>query len=338
MMENVHCNLCGQDSATDWVVTRDRGFGPFAVVRCRRCGLCYVNPRPDEKAIAAYYPHDYYAYAEATPGSLLQRLKALFSQVIAREYHGYVTLDPPHSHAWGIHLLLRVMAHPFRYSLLRLPPYPGKAGARILDVGCATGKDLDLARTCGWETYGVDISPEAATAARRKGHQVFAGRLNEAAYPSAFFDAVMMWDVMEHLHDPRGVLEEISRILVPGGYLLGKALNAASAQARIFRGQWWPGMDVPRHLYFYTPVTLRAYLGQTGFDLIRIVFHSSPRCMSECLDLVWCDAAGRPPWQLHPLVRWIDHIIGAPWAFVFDALGAGDMMVFHALNRRGFRS
>ncbi len=333
-MEGAPCNLCGQNSAQTWVTARDRGFGRFVIVRCNQCGLFFVNPRPDEEAITAYYPHDYYAYAEARPKGLLGRLKGVFAQIIAQEYGGYTELDsPPFLQTRGTRILARLMSYPFRYSLLRLPPHPGKSKGKILDIGCATGDDLDLARKCGWETYGVEISQEAATAARRKGHQVFVGRLHQAAYPSEFFDAVMLWDVMEHLHDPKGTLQEINRILLPRGYLLGKALNAASVQAQVFRDKWWPGMDVPRHLYFYTPGTLRAYLEQTGFDVVRVAFYSSPRCMSECLDLVWCDIAGKSMWELHPLLRLMDDVLGAPWPFLFDLFGMGDVMIFHAVKR-----
>lgn len=333
-MESICCNLCGQDSAQPWVIARDRGFGRFAVVHCNQCGLFFVNPRPDEEEIAACYPPDYYAYAETRPKGLLGRLKEVFAQIIAREYSGYTALAPsPLLQTRGMRVMARLLAYPFRHTLLRLPPHPGKAEARILDIGCATGEDLDFARKCGWETYGVEINQGAAAIARRKGHQVFVGRLHQAAYPAQFFDAVMIWDVLEHLHDPKRTLQEINRILRPGGYLLGKALNAASIQAQVFRDKWWPGMDVPRHLYFYTPRTLRSYLEQTGFDVTRVAFYSSPRCMSECLDLVWCDLAGKSIWELHPLLRLMDDVLGAPWPFLFDLLGVGDVMIFHAVKR-----
>jgi hypothetical protein len=92
-MESVRCNLCGQNSIQIWVITRDRGFGRFTVVRCHQCGLFFVNPWPGEEAITAYYPQDYYAYAEARPKGLLGWLKGVFGQIIVQEYCGHAELE-----------------------------------------------------------------------------------------------------------------------------------------------------------------------------------------------------------------------------------------------------
>ena len=329
-MENVTCNLCGSTNTPLLFHTRDRGSGCFQIVRCPDCALVFVNPRPTEKVISAYYPDDYYPYFEGyRTATRLNRLKRWFARAIAQEYDGHCKQkDVPNKRGWW----RKVVVRPFRYSLQRLPPYV--EGGRILDIGCAVGKDLDLARELGWETVGVEISERAAAQARAKGHQVFTGTLEQASYHESSFHAVVMWDVLEHLHNPLGTLKEISRILKPGGSLLGKALSIYSFQGRVFRDKWWPGMDVPRHLYFYSPRLLADMLDAAGLELAHVSFLSSPRCMAESLQLTWCDFLGRPAWQTGRLFRWVSIAVAWPLTFIVDILRQGDALFFSVIKRR----
>lgn len=89
-------------------------------------------------------------------------------------------------------------------------------GAKLLDVGCSSGAFLVAARETGLDAEGVEISPEAAAAARRAGFRVFTGLLEDAAYPDASFDAVTLIELLEHLREPRALLAECRRILRPG--------------------------------------------------------------------------------------------------------------------------
>ncbi len=139
----------------------------------------------------------------------------------------------------------------------------------LLDVGCATGDFLQhMKQTYGWSVQGVEVSAYAAKLAReRYGVDVFTGTLGEACFSENFFDAVTMWDVLEHLHDPSNELKEIYRILKPGGVLALRVPNAASFDARIF-GSYWAGLDAPRHLYIFDKETLTHLLSKNGFEVI----------------------------------------------------------------------
>jgi SAM-dependent methyltransferase len=102
-------------------------------------------------------------------------------------------------------------------------------GRRLLDVGCSYGAFLELARERGWEVTGVDLSAKAAAyATAQRGLPVFTGTLEAAAYPARTFSAVTMWDVIEHLDDPRGLLREVHRVLAPGGVLVVFTINQGS--------------------------------------------------------------------------------------------------------------
>jgi SAM-dependent methyltransferase len=145
-----------------------------------------------------------------------------------------------------------------------------KKTGRILDVGCATGSFLlGMKEIHSWEVFGVEISPHAANIARMNGLEVFTGTLEEANFSAASFDAVTLWDVLEHLHDPISSLGEIYRILKPEGTLVVRVPNGASRDARWF-GKTWAGWDAPRHLYVFTISTLETILKANGFRISQM--------------------------------------------------------------------
>lgn len=81
---------------------------------------------------------------------------------------------------------------------LAIAPPPGK----LLDVGCGTGEFLRLARDSGWDVAGTELSSHGAAVAAKAGLPVFTGEIWEAGYPSAHFDLVTCWHVLEHVTDP----------------------------------------------------------------------------------------------------------------------------------------
>ena len=241
-MEWTNCNLCGSDRTEPYREGRDRQLGGterFCLVRCLQCGLIYLNPRPCRDDMARYYPADYEPFA---------RLSRYEGGRLARwSYRRY--LDK---------------------RCAKLPKTPG----RLLDVGCATGDFLARAREHGWRVQGVEPGQAAAEAARRRYDlDVFTGDLAQAHFPDGHFDAVTLWDVLEHLVDPRVELAEIHRILKPDGLLLIELPNLHSFDAVLF-GPYWIGLDMPRHLYLFPPAALDAFLKQAGFKMF------SRRCSS----------------------------------------------------------
>lgn len=254
-MEEINCSLCGADDTELVYVEKDRLMrlpGSFRLVRCRQCGLLYLNPRPTPDEIKYYYPDDYGPY-NVTPGddpSWISRLDDSF---------GY-----------------------WKRARIVNNAYP--QGGRVLDVGCAMGNFLDMLRRLGpWELYGLDITPEATLYAHdRYGVNTFTGALADAAYPDAYFDVVTMWDVLEHVFDPTSTLNEIHRILKPQGLLLIRVPNVDTWDARLF-GRYWAGYDAPRHTFVFSPETLGVLLDKTGFQASKmqsLVLSYSPFALS----------------------------------------------------------
>lgn len=234
--------MCGADDGELLVASADLMYpGPerYRLLSCRRCGHLYQNPRPAPESIDRYYPEDY----------------LLFLEAIEDEPRWWKRIDRRFGRDRRCYAVHRAM---------------GARPGRILDIGCATGIFLDGMRRLGWQAQGVEPVTRAAEYARRRfGLDVFGGMLEDAGFPDASFDAITMWDVLEHVHEPRRVLAELARILKPGGLLALSLPNPDSLEARFF-GEYWQGWDLPRHLNLFRPAQLRANLARFGMPVERI--------------------------------------------------------------------
>jgi SAM-dependent methyltransferase len=122
-----------------------------------------------------------------------------------------------------------------------------------------------MSQVPGWQVQGLDPSLPAATFARQThGLDVMVGQLTEVDIPDASFDVVTMWHVLEHMPHPRTTLQEVARILRPGGLLVLTCPIVDSWEARTF-GPCWSGYDVPRHLYTFSRKTLGRLFDECGW-------------------------------------------------------------------------
>jgi SAM-dependent methyltransferase len=236
-VEEVACNLCGSDNWRLWQTVPVKRFGPdgaFNLVRCQDCGLVYVNPRPSPEEMNEYYPAAYYENL------------ASIGMNMRRWYQG--------------NKLRRLQAH--------------RQGGRLLDIGCNDGLFLYLAREAGWQVQGVEVAGPGVTYAREVLKvDVFVGELTEANFPEQYFDVVTFWHVLEHLYDPLRELRETHSILKPDGLLVIEVPNIASLQARLFSANW-AALDIPRHLYHFSPDSLQAMLERAGFTCFKLSYWS----------------------------------------------------------------
>ncbi|MDW8065788.1 MAG: class I SAM-dependent methyltransferase [Anaerolineae bacterium] len=142
---------------------------------------------------------------------------------------------------------------------------PGRG--RLLDVGCADGYFLELARAEGWEVTGVEVSaPMAREVARQLRIPVV---LSVDPLPLEAFDVVTLWEVLEHLPEPVRELRRLAARLRRGGILMLSTPNAAHWQA-VLAPERWTGYRPPAHLVLFTPASLHLALEQAGFVGIHI--------------------------------------------------------------------
>jgi SAM-dependent methyltransferase len=116
----------------------------------------------------------------------------------------------------------------------------------------------------------VEPSEWAADYARRElGSEVLTGTLESIRFPDQAFDVVTLWEVIEHLSDPMITLQEIRRILRPGGQLVLSTPDAGSLAARVSGRRWLGWRKVPEHLYFFDRSNLDRLLTRAGFVPVR---------------------------------------------------------------------
>ena len=138
-------------------------------------------------------------------------------------------------------------------------------GGRLLDIGCAKGEFLNVARR-HFDVQGVEVSATALKEARAiLGPRVFAGDLLEANFPEASFDVITLFSTVEHLAEPVAVLQECRRLLRDGGNLVIKTPNFSSLNRRLLRGGW-SGYKLPEHCFFFSPRGIQRLFLRAGLE------------------------------------------------------------------------
>jgi SAM-dependent methyltransferase len=265
-LETTACDLCGSTDARPRMCVHDRMYGipgEFQLVRCQSCGLLYINPRPDKASIGAFYPGlDYHAFKPSTGPKA-----KLMSWLHGREAS---TL------------------------LAGLP-----RGACVFEIGCGTGDLLAALRDRGAAVQGIEPNPSAAQAARnRYGLAVETGILDDVPLEPSTFDLIVMKYALEHVHSPHATLKRIGDLLRPGGRAVFWVPNAKSLDALLF-GACWRGLDAPRHLYIFTPKTVRGLLDSAGLRVEMISYSPMPNDWAGSVEF-WLRDHGFPEGLAHP--------------------------------------
>lgn len=256
------CDLCGQKKFQVLYL-----LDGFQIIRCQRCGLVSTNLGLNRTDLEAMYAPSYYQ----------ERWEYYFGNSVI---NNTVTEE-------------NTNIRDFRRGLSLIEQF--KDRGKLLDVGCALGIFLYLAKEQGWEVHGVDISRYAASYAREVlGFEVFAGNLEEAQFPEKSFDVITLWDVLEHFPNPSRQLQEIRRLLKDDGVIFMNTPNEegllrllAHIIFRLSGGKiTYPIRKLYHrfHLYYFTQRTLQALLEKNGFVLVRLD--------KSCIPII--KARGRP--------------------------------------------
>ncbi len=152
----------------------------------------------------------------------------------------------------------------------RLLSLPYRAPGRLLDFGCGAGHFLEQMRDFGWQVEGLDISDLcAADVTTRTGIPVHVGSLPHTAVADNSFDAITMWNALEHVHQPRDIIRAARKALRPGGVLVIGVPNIDSWGFRKFQ-QDWHCLELPRHLAHFTPDSLRGIMQRENMNVLSL--------------------------------------------------------------------
>lgn len=212
----------------------------YTIFSCRSCGLLFRSELPTGRDLLSVYARGYFANdGDGDAGGYADYLSD------AREH--------------------RLTARR-RLTQLGEAVDPG----RLLDVGSAAGFFMDEARSAGWEAHGIDVSPDMSAWGRgRLGLDIANGLFQTADYPVGSFDAVTMWDYIEHSIDPSADFAKAAHVLRPGGVLMLSTGDAASLVARL-SGRRWHLLTPRHHNFFFTVDTLSRYLKANNFEVVAV--------------------------------------------------------------------
>jgi SAM-dependent methyltransferase len=151
----------------------------------------------------------------------------------------------------------------------------------LCDVGCGSGQAMAAFKRAGYDAVGIEPDPAARALAAKAG-EVFEGTAEAlpAAVAGREFDVVLLSHVLEHCIDPSAALNNVKRLLAPGGTAIIEVPNNA-AQGFEMYGPGWFFADIPRHLQFFTEVSLRKALAAVGLRVTRVRYTGYTRQFSS---------------------------------------------------------
>jgi 2-polyprenyl-3-methyl-5-hydroxy-6-metoxy-1,4-benzoquinol methylase len=272
-LEKVNCNICGSNEYAVYIKDAEELYngldGTFDVVQCVKCGFKFTNPRPTPDTIGYFYPVTAGYYKPEHPKRVAGLKKRLVNSILTN-YYGYHLGGIPKILDFSMYLFYRVKR---KFDLAHIPRYVEHG--KLLDVGCSWGKYLCSMKNLGWEVYGIEMHEQAVKyAAEELGLKVRQGTIDNMDFGDAFFDVINMSMVLEHLHDPSGILIEAYRLLKANGRLILSIPDISGFEAWIFRGKAYC-LHVPQHLNHFTPETVGLLLEKTGFRVEKLLHHNS---------------------------------------------------------------
>lgn len=229
------CPLCSCNSSQ--LLFRARSWESFAqdqvyeIRQCHKCHIAFTSPIVSFESLKLFYSQGLY-------GNKSNRL----------------------------HILIEIAQQIFQWSRLRKITRVRQRG-KLLDIGCGKGRFLAYAALYGWDVYGTEPSENS----RRIACSTLKGRIvgNLKELPMEKFDVITLWHVFEHVSTPVEMLRQLHPYLKPGGVLCVAVPNLASWQARLGKSRW-SHLDVPRHVFHYTPETLQYVLDLSGYTILHI--------------------------------------------------------------------
>ena len=229
-LEHIDCPICERDER-ELLFDKDS----LSVVICKRCRLRYVNPRVNRQTLEAAYTETYY------PPDKVERIRKDSMEWLQMNER-LTELEQQH-----------------------------RSRGRLLDVGCGIGTFLHLAREHGWEPYGIDPSKSGSAFAQEKYKlDVRCADIFQADFPSAYFDAIVLYHVLEHISELNPFLSELRRVLKPEtGTLVIEVPNGESLQSRLQKADW-PYVHPHDHLYYFSAYSLPKLLRKHGFDTVTL--------------------------------------------------------------------
>ena len=231
MSERIHytqCPCCFSKSIIKVLSAKDFTVSGevFEIWECTDCQLRFTQDIPAENEIGRYYQSEEYISHSDTNKGIVNRLYRV------------------------------VRKHTLRKKRELIQKITGIRNGKLLDIGAGIGGFAFGMKESGWDVLAIEPDP----AARKKGKDLYGIELLEAEsffkLPEQTFDVITMWHVLEHVHRLHPYIEQLKKILKPGGKIVIAVPNYTSHDATFYK-EYWAGYDVPRHLYHFSPLSIQ---------------------------------------------------------------------------------
>jgi 2-polyprenyl-3-methyl-5-hydroxy-6-metoxy-1,4-benzoquinol methylase len=240
MIHYSECPVCSGTSISKVFSCQDYTVSQkfFNILECGSCSVRFTQNVPDLSEIGSYYAsEDYISHTDTNKG------------IINKLYHA-----------------IRKFTLKQKKSLLLATTKLFKG--KILDIGCGTGSFLETMKNAGWETVGLEPNLEARNLASAK--NIESHEPNHLFNLSdKQFDVISLWHVLEHVHDLHNYIEQFKRLLKDNGLLVIAVPNYTSSDASHYDA-FWAAYDVPRHLYHFSPKSMKILLEKHQFNIEAI--------------------------------------------------------------------
>ncbi|MGF7230297.1 class I SAM-dependent methyltransferase [Arachidicoccus sp.] len=232
------CPACGSKDINEVLCAKDYTVSGeiFEVWHCAHCSLRFTQQVPDEQAMAPYYKSDAYISHSNTKKGIVN---------------------------WLYHL---VRKRTLRQKAELVKKYSGLERGALLDIGAGTGAFASVMQLENWQVTALEPDEDA----RRNAKRDFDIELQEGkdlfSLEHDSFDVVTMWHVLEHVHELHSYIVLFQKILKNKGTLFIAVPNYTSFDATYYEG-FWAAYDVPRHLYHFSPASMKLLVAQYGFEV-----------------------------------------------------------------------
>lgn len=241
MIHYSQCPVCKSSSINNFLSAKDNTVSneTFVICKCDSCTGLFTQNIPTQEAIGPYYASVNYISHSDTQEGLVNRL-----------YH-----------------FVRKRTLVAKMKLVKA--VTGLSAGNILDIGCGTGAFLNTMQSAAWKVTGLE--PDAT--AREKARSLY--NINPLAsqeifnLPASSFDAITLWHVLEHVHQLHEYVEQFKKLLTPKGRLIIAVPNYTSHDAVVYK-EHWAAYDVPRHLYHFSPESIKQLMKQHGMQVKKI--------------------------------------------------------------------
>ena len=241
MVTYSQCPVCNSEAIENAIVAKDYTVSneKFTIVKCKDCTHKFTQHVASQNEIGRYYASENYISHSDTQVGLVNKL-----------YHS-----------------IRKRTLAAKQQLLQTET--GLDNGNVLDIGCGTGAFLNTMKTAGWKIEGL----EPDFTARKKAAELYnitplssekIYELEEFAY-----DAITMWHVLEHVHELQAYIAQLKKMIRTKGKIFIAVPNYTSYDAQHYL-EYWAAYDVPRHLYHFSPKSMRTLLHGQGLKIDKI--------------------------------------------------------------------